>query len=108
MNEIFIRYTPGAEDNSVQVDGFELKGMTRAVRVTIQAGKIPTAELDIEGLRGIEIDVVGEVKIDRLPIPESLARAIYQALRARFEPAPAPGAELDQALGVVRDPDPDA
>ena len=87
MSEILVRFTPGATDNSVQVDGFEIKDIVKRVTAVIEAGKNPSVEVD---LHTCEIDAVGEIRVNAEPIPEPVAAALYEALRRRYGETPEP------------------
>lgn len=70
--------------NSIVVDGHELRGMTRSVRVSMTAGGVPEVEIDIFATECV-IEADGIVRLCDTAIPDDLARDFYNTLKKRFD-----------------------
>jgi hypothetical protein len=66
----------------VELDGLDISRMCRAVTVTHNAGKMPTASLTLHAT-AVRIESRGVVLVDGSDLPESLELALLEHLQSK-------------------------
>lgn len=74
---------PFSEGDGVIIDGHELKCVS-SITTAVSCNEIPHIYLDL-AILNLEVDVDGVVSINTCEIPNSVAFAIYEKLKLKFD-----------------------
>ena len=79
--------TQGGFDSSILIDGVDLARYATRISVESCAGQLPELTVALAPV-GMHVTVDGTLKINADEVPDVVAFAVYEALKARYENTP--------------------
>lgn len=83
----------------IQLDGSEISQHVSGCVVTIEAGNLTRAVLNIEVV-AVKVKMDGMVEINGQPVTDEIGRAVYESLKARYEEVSLGAASADNQENV--------
>lgn len=71
-------------DNKVIADGHDISHIVRGFSVNFEVGRLPKVYVDLSAMAA-ELDLEGDLILNGIKVPDTLARQIYRALKVQFE-----------------------